>query len=80
MRDYIICKMGQIVIGNSFSFLAGFFGFEISVVEESGKQNKVRDVHQKAELDIGVADLTFQAVLFHLVGPEIDQAAYHHLG
>lgn len=47
-------------------------GLQISVVEESGKQNKVGNVHKKAELDVVVADLTLQPVLLDLVRPNVD--------
>ena len=59
--------------------LFAIFGFQICIVEESGKQNKVRAIHEQTEFDVIVTDLAFQAILLDLVSPYVDQTSHNHL-
>ena len=59
--------------------LFAVFGFQICIIEESGKQNKVRAIHEQTEFDVVVTDLAFQPILLDLVSPYVDQTSHNHL-
>lgn len=52
---------------------------DVSLVEESGKEDKVRKVHEQRQFDVLLADVARFAVLFQLISPQVDGASSHHL-
>lgn len=86
---FILCFLFHFTFG-AFSFVCqGFLPFlrgrgrlvlqDVGPPEEAGEQHEVGSVHEEGNLDIVIGNVALVACLFHLVRPNVDGGAHHHL-